>query len=388
MVHRPTRGDGPRRHGGGVPQLPGVPPSNLDASVYTDPERYELERTRVLRDSWLVGGRSEEIPEPGDHVLYEGHGETVAIVRQGDGSVRAFHNVCQHRGARIVSEERGEGAHAFTCPWHGWVYGRDGALRGVPDRGDFAEAQLEGLCAPPVAVEEWGGWLWIHLAGPDEAPDLVEFLGEIGDELAKYRMQDMVVLEKCVYDLPCNYKAVVDGFNETYHIEETHKVPKPAAESSRETSYAVFGPHSMMVVPLDPVSLEQLRESGDHFSLATCHYVVFPTAVFNNLPEHLQLFQPIPTGPHTTRFVCWELKYRDGDAEYDERVKNWWELILKPIVEQDVFVFEQLAKTRDSMAYTANRFNDRECKPTAYHTEMARRVGDGLAPVSVEKERS
>lgn len=382
-MHRPTRGDGPRRHGGDVAQLPGVPPSNLDASVYTDEARYALERERVLRHSWLVGGRSEEIPEPGDHVLYEGHGETVAIVRQGDGGVRAFHNVCQHRGARIVGEASGRGAHAFTCPWHGWVYGRDGSLRGVPDRGDFAEAQLEGLCAPPVAVTEWGGWVWIFLAGPDAAPDFVEHLGEIAGELARYRMQDMVVLEKCEYELPCNYKAVVDGFNEAYHIEATHKVPKSAVESARETSFAVFGPHSMMVVPLDPKSLAELQRTGDHLANATCHYVVFPNSVFNNLPDHLQLFQPIPTGPHTTRFVCWELKYKDGDAAYDERVRNWWELILKPIVEQDVHVFRELSKTRESMGYRANRFNERECKPTAYHEEMARRVGDGRTPVRV-----
>jgi phenylpropionate dioxygenase-like ring-hydroxylating dioxygenase large terminal subunit len=303
-----------------------------------------------------------------------------------DGGVRAFHNVCQHHGARIVAEERGRGAHAFTCPWHGWVYGRDGALRGVPDRGDFAEAQLAGLCAPPVAVEEWGGWPWIHLAGPDAAPPSVESLGEIGDELARYRMQDMVVLEECGSDLPCNYEAVVDGFDETDHIEETHKVGKPPVESSRRTSYAVFGPHSTMVVPLDPRSLESLHEDGDHLAHATRHSVVFPHAVLNTLPEPPQLFQPIPTGPHTTRFVCSELKYADGGAEYDERVENGWPLIPKPIVEQDVDAFERLAKTRDSMARTSNRFNERECKPTAYHAEMARRVGDGLAPGPFDEE--
>ena len=385
MVHRPTRGDRPRRHGGEVPQVPDVGPSVLDASVYTDPARYELERERVLRDTWLIAARGEEIPGAGDHVLYEGHGETVVIVRQADGGVRAFHNVCQHRGLRIVSEPEGRGSHAFTCPWHGWVYGRDGALRGVPDRGDFAEAQLAGLCAPKVAATEWGGWIWIHLAGPDAAPHLETYLGEIAGELAAYRMEDMFVADKCVYDLPCNYKAVVDGFNEVYHIEATHKVPRVLVEAARETSYAVFGPHSMMVVPLDPTTFEELKKTGDHFATSTCHYVVFPNAVFNNLPDHLQLFQPIPTGPHSTRFVVWELQYKDGDAAYRQRAEGGWS-ILKPIVEQDIFIFEELAKTRESMAYTENRFNERECKPTAYHREMARRVGDGAAPVRVDRD--
>lgn len=380
-MHRPTRGDGPRRHGAGVRQIPDVGPSVLDARVYTDERRYELERERVLRRSWLIAGRSAEVPEPGDHLLYEGHGETVVIVRQPDGSAAAFHNVCQHRGARIVSAS-GCGATRFTCPWHGWVYGSDGALRGVPDRQDFAPAQLEGLRAPPVAVEEWAGWIWIFLT-PEEAIPLRDWLGPLGPELEAYRMEEMFVAEKCVFEVPCNYKAVVDGFNEMYHVAELHKVPADGVKAGRETSYAVFGRNSMMVVPLSPAELDTLRETGDHPATVTCHYVVFPTAVFNNLPTHLQLFHPVPTGPHTTRFECWELQYADGDERYRKQVARHWEM-LKHVVGQDLFAFGELAKTRESMAYRANRFSDRECKPTAYHEEMARMVGEG-APVRVPK---
>jgi len=213
---------------------------------------------------------------------------------------------------------------------------------------------------------------------------LADWLGELAPELEPYRMQDMVVAEKLEYEVPCNYKVIVDGFNEAYHIAELHGVPAAAVKAARETSYAVFERNSMMVVPLDPGDLERLSKSGDHQANVTCHYVVFPNAVFNNLPEHLQLFLPIPTGPHTTRFQCWELIYPDGDEEYKQRVELGWRF-LKPVIEQDLFIFGELAQTRGSMGYQRNHFSDRECKPTAYHEAMARMVG-GEGPVRVSKD--
>ncbi len=163
MVHTPTRGDGPLRFGPSV-TLPDVGTGTVDASVYTDPERYERERATVLRRSWQVICRSSELAAVGDFITWEGHGETIVVVRRRDGGVSGFHNVCQHRGARIVAEESGC-ARRFTCRWHSWVYDLEGAVVGVPDREDFDAEMLEGVAAPPVECAEWGGWVWVVLAG-------------------------------------------------------------------------------------------------------------------------------------------------------------------------------------------------------------------------------
>ena len=173
MVFVPTRGDAPLRHGEGVPLLPeGAVPSELDASVYLDPARYELERTKVLNANWQILCRSSEIAATGDHVVWEGQGETIVVTRRRDGGVSGFHNVCMHRGARIVKES-GKGARRFNCRWHNWVYDAEGHVIGVPDREDFCPAQLEGLATPPVECDEWGGWVWAVLAGPGVAPPLL-----------------------------------------------------------------------------------------------------------------------------------------------------------------------------------------------------------------------
>ena len=108
-------------------------------------ERYEAERVEVLRRSWLIAGRSAELADPGDFVVYEGHGETVVVTRLDDGGVAAFHNVCQHRGARLVDHPAGC-AERFTCPWHGWVYDRTGDLVAVPERADFEQSSTSTGC--------------------------------------------------------------------------------------------------------------------------------------------------------------------------------------------------------------------------------------------------
>ncbi len=388
MVFKPTRGDAPLRVGTGIALVPDIPGSTVSADVYRDPTRFELERERVLRSSWMIAGRSSEASGTGDWLLYEGHGETVIVSRQADGSLAAFHNVCQHRGTRLSRGETSGCTRRFTCPWHGWVYDTTGAVVGVPEREDFAPEHLAGLRSPAVAVDEWGGWIWINLAGPDAAPALLDWIGpDIVTDLGRFGMEHMIVHEKWVTDIPVNYKAIVDGFNEVYHSTELHNVPAEFTKAARGTTFHLSGPNSMMFVPRAE-HLEKLAASGDHHQYTICHYVVFPNTVFNNNPRHIQMFQPIPLSVDQTRFICWELIYppdgaaadgsvADGaaavtDPEYDEYLAATmahWE-VLKGVVGEDLFVFNELSGTRHSMGYTRNVFSTRECKPVEYHTTM------------------
>ncbi|MGY1616095.1 aromatic ring-hydroxylating dioxygenase subunit alpha [Geodermatophilus sp. SYSU D00691] len=367
MVFVPSRGELPYRHGPGVPLLPAdAEPSSLPASVYLDPERYEQERAKVLARTWQIVCRSSEIANPGDHVVWEGQGETIVVTRRRDGGVAGFHNVCQHRGARIVKES-GCGARRFTCRWHNWTYDFEGNVLGVPDREDFAPEQLDGLAAPPVECDEWGGWVWVVLAGPGVAPPLLEWLGEdlVGD-LGAYRMEDMLLIDKLVWELPVNWKVVIDGFNENYHAPALHRVPPQDAKDGRESTFFHWGPHGMMVVPYKGV-LPKLKETRDHQSLAICHYTVFPTAVFNNNPNHIQLFRAVPLAVDRTRFETWELQYDpQGDEDYVAGVSAHWNR-LKDVVAEDVEIYGEVAATRTSSAYARNVFNDHECKITHFH---------------------
>lgn len=376
-VHVARRGDLPQRAGVGVPPTPDHGPSTMDTEVYRDSERHQRERRTVLATHWLIAGREEQVPEAGDWLTYEGHGESVVVVRQSDGSLAAFHNVCSHRGPAIVTALTGCGARRFTCPYHGWVYDTAGRLVGVPEREDFDPSHLD-TGAPAVAVDVWAGWIWINLLGPDRAPALVDAIGEeIAADLGAFKMEDMVLHEVLEFDVPVNYKAVVDGFNEIYHVTELHHVPPAFTKAAREATFHVVGDNYMCFVP-KPQHLDALADPGyDHHRFAICHYLVFPNTVFNCNPEHIQVFQPIPIEVDRTRFLCWEIVYRGDrdDPEYERyfhRTMAEWEA-LKQVVAEDISIYEQMARTKRSSAFTRQILSAREFKIAHYHDQMDRK---------------
>jgi phenylpropionate dioxygenase-like ring-hydroxylating dioxygenase large terminal subunit len=380
VVHVPTRGEVPVRLGPTVQRLPDYGPSVMDRSPYTDPVRFELERERVLGTHWLLACRSEQVEAPGDWFTYEGHGEVVVITRQRDGSLAAFHNVCLHRGAALVGPLTGCGARRFTCPYHGWVYDTTGALVGVPERQDFCADHIDGARTPPVAVDEWGGWVWINLLGPDAAPALLDTIGpEITADLGRFRMEDMVLHDVLEWDVPVSYKAIVDGFNEVYHVTQLHHVAPEFTKAARDLSMYIVGDNYMCFVPRAEW-LDRLDEDPDHHRYAICHYVVFPNTVFNCNPRHVQAFTPIPIDVDRTRFLCWELIY-PGDlddpeyAAYHEATMAHWDT-LKGVVGEDIGIYDQLARTKRSHGYTRHILSDRECKIAHYHEQMDRKIRD------------
>jgi choline monooxygenase len=180
------------RWGDGVPMVPADGAAVLARGDYSSQRRFELERDRVMRVSWFPGCRSSAIPNAGDYEVWSEFGDLLVIVRQPDLSVAAFHNVCQHRGARIVAES-GTCAKNFVCPWHGFVYGLDGKLIGVRDRDSFDPGMLDDRAAPKVAAEEWAGFVWINLAGDAAPRGLHESLDELVAEIAPYEVDRMDV---------------------------------------------------------------------------------------------------------------------------------------------------------------------------------------------------
>lgn len=378
-VHVPTRGNLPQRAGAGIRSVPEHGPSVMDADVYRDPARYERERHRVLATHWLIAGRSEQIRGAGDWITYEGHGESVVVTRQPDGSLAAFHNVCRHRGPAFVTDAAGCGARRFTCPYHGWVYDTSGRLVGVPEREDFDESVVESAHALPVAADEWGGWVWINLAGPDASVPLIDAIGpDIASDLGAFRMEDMILHEVLEFDVPVNYKAVVDGFNEIYHVTELHHVPPEFTKAARRASFHVVGDNYMCFVPKPEHLAELDAPDYDHHRYAICHYVVFPNTVFNCNPGHIQVFQPIPVAVDRTKFLCWEIVYA-GDHDDPEYSKYWRNTMahwagLKVVVGEDIGIYEQMARTKNSTAFRSQILSEREFKIAHYHAAMDRKI--------------
>jgi len=224
---------------------------------YADRVWHERERDLLWMRVWQVAGREDELPEAGDWKVHNLFDQSYILVRGRDGVIRGFVNACRHRG-NAFCEGKGRSAR-FTCPYHNWSYGLDGQLLAVarPDfQGtleDFVGAKEElGLVGVPVDC--FAGFIFIN-PDPDAAP-LADYLGEAAALLAPYRFEEMVPVGLNVREaLNCNWKIVMDAFQEGYHIQGVHPELIPAMDESKER-YSFIGDHSVATAPFGAANLE------------------------------------------------------------------------------------------------------------------------------------
>ena len=186
---------------------------------YTSPEFAALEMDRLWPRVWQVACREEELPAEGDFVEYAIGDQSVLVVRGGDGAINAFHNACMHRGTRLANGCGNLAGGAIQCRYHGWRYDLTGALIGVPDREEFPGLPAD-VRLGPVQCDTWGGFVFVNM--DHDAPPLLEFLDPIPKLLGPYRLEEMRFRSFQTVVLPANWKAVLDAFNEGYHVQGAH----------------------------------------------------------------------------------------------------------------------------------------------------------------------
>ncbi|TAL00301.1 MAG: aromatic ring-hydroxylating dioxygenase subunit alpha [Rhodospirillaceae bacterium] len=191
----------------------------LPGRRYTSSEFAAAEWEQMWTKAWLLLGRESEMPEPGDYQVEEIGLESILMVRQKDGGVRAFYNVCQHRGNRLVGAECG-GVDHFVCAYHGWKWGLDGGLEWVKDAEDFPADTCQKVRLAEIKCETFAGFVWVNM-DPD-CCSLREYLGPVWDLLQAFPLPDMRRYMALTTRVPCNWKCVHDNFNESYHVGVLH----------------------------------------------------------------------------------------------------------------------------------------------------------------------
>lgn len=226
----------------------GTGPVSLEP--YRSEEYFQLERERVFGRTWLIMGRVEDVPERGDYIVknVEVCNASILIARGADSVIRAFHNVCSHRGNQVVWEEKGSRKTMFKCPYHNWTYGSDGRLIAIFDEDKFFGVDKSKCGLDSVQCETWDGWIFINLNRENKV-GLREYLGKMGEFLSDIpypNPQRSVVIQAY---LKCNWKLLVDAFSESYHIPILHsKTIGPNFSSNDDPAGHLqnaefFGPH-------------------------------------------------------------------------------------------------------------------------------------------------
>jgi choline monooxygenase len=206
----------------------------IPAPWYFDPRIESLERDSVFAENWQVVGRADQVSQPGQFFTIDVNRDPLLIARGDDGKLRAFYNVCRHHAAAVVPEASGS-ARQFRCPYHGWTYTNDGALKGM--------VEFEGVCnfdrkdngLVPVRVDTWENFVFVNLAGA--APPLHEFLGKVPSLVAPLKITEKLhYFDRRIYTLKCNWKVYVDNYLDGgYHVPHAHKGLSSVVEYTKYT---------------------------------------------------------------------------------------------------------------------------------------------------------
>ena len=203
----------------------------LEGHRYTSREFFAREWEGMWTRVWLLLGRESEMPNEGDWQREDVGPESILMVRQADGSVKAFYNVCQHRGNQLVSAQLGSGKR-FVCRYHSWAFDIDGELKFAPDADDFPEGNPCGkLRLEEIPCETFAGFIWVNM--DPSCRDLKTFLGPIWDDWTRYELESWKRYVALTTTLPCNWKVVMDNFNESYHVPTVHRPTGASVERKR-----------------------------------------------------------------------------------------------------------------------------------------------------------
>ena len=193
---------------------------------YTSGEFFAKEWEGMWTKVWLLLGRAPEIPEPGDWQMEALGPEEILMVRQKDGGIKAFYNVCQHRGNPLVEGDKGHVLRRFVCKYHSWAYALEGVLDFAPDKEDFPQGNPCGkVRLEELRCETFAGFIWVNM--DPGCVSLKEFLGPIWEE---WESRDLHTWKRTMANsmwLPCNWKVVLDNFNESYHVPTVHQGATP-----------------------------------------------------------------------------------------------------------------------------------------------------------------
>jgi choline monooxygenase len=330
------------------PELPLERAHTIPNTWYTSPEVAALERDAVFARTWQVAGRRELVAQPGQYLTADVAGDPILVVRGEDGVLRAFVNVCRHKAARVCTEECGT-ATKLRCHYHGWTYDLAGNLRGVPEFDGVQDFRREDNGLPPVAVAEWGPFVWVHPEKPGEPLD--RFLGPLPSWVeVRNAFAGLTWYKRQSYDLACNWKVYVDNYLDGgYHVNTVHPGLAGVLDY-REYRTVCDGNTVLQSSPMKPAEGDAGRtRTGD----LAAYWWVYPNFMLNLYAGVMDTNLVLPLGTDRCR-VVFDFYFADGtpDDFKAESVK-----VAHQVQDEDIGVCEEVQRNLHGRSYATGRFS-------------------------------
>jgi phenylpropionate dioxygenase-like ring-hydroxylating dioxygenase large terminal subunit len=340
---------------------------SLPAWTYSDPEFFALEKERVFAPSWQVVCHESDLPNPGDWHTLDCLGESAIVVRGADGTLRAFVNVCRHRGSRLVDGASGC-ARKLVCPYHAWTYDLDGALVGVPDQASYPALDKARHGLAPVGLEVWHGFVFVRLA--DGGPSVADMMAPYEAMIAPYRFEELRALGRVTLrPRSVNWKTIGDNysdglhipiahagltrlFGKSYGVEATDHVDRMWGEMQDRPSANSSERAYQRLLPPVPELPEERQRTWLYFRL-------WPNVAFDIYPDQVDFMQWLPVSPSES--LIREISYALPDDRREMRAArylNW--RINRQVNAEDTALIARVQQGMASRSFTVGPLSDKE----------------------------
>jgi Rieske 2Fe-2S family protein len=362
----------------------------LDREYFVSNEIFKAEHERIFFRSWLLAGHVWQLEKPGSYFLFELERESVIVLRDGAGDIRAMHNHCRHRGSRLCKEASGTLGSTIVCPYHAWSYGLDGALRHVPTMSDVAGFDPADYPLHQVALTNWEGFLFVNLASQPQ-PFAEALPGLIG-RFKQWQPSELRAVDRRVYEVNANWKMFFHNFSECYHcplahpllnkltpfrnsendLDEGSVLGGPMWMSNREGSMSIGG--ERCAPPFAALTEEERAR--------VYYYTFFPGAFLSFHPDYVMVHRTLPLAIDRTRIVCEWYFHPDAMAVpgFDPNpAVEFWDMTNR----QDWDLCENAYRGVVSRAWQAGPYSELESQLAAFDRQYLRAIGAEAAPQNI-----
>lgn len=342
---------------------------SLPAWTYSNPEFFELERRELFLGSWQLVCHLADLPEPGDYFTLDILGESLVVIRGGDGQVRGFHNVCRHRGTRLLDGPSGNCAERITCPYHAWSYGLDGRLAAVPYEKEFKNLKRQDNGLKPLDLEIFQGFVFVRVIA-DDGPSVADQFSAVIDELKAHRFEDLKPLGKVTLrQRAVNWKQIADNYVDALHIPVAHSGLASLVGNSYKSEVA--GDIHRMSADLRPSrkagwsvrAYADILPAVEHLpgpaGRRWLYYRMWPNLAFDIYPDQIDFMQFIPVSP--TETLIREIAYALPDARREMRLARYLNWRINRVVNaEDTALVERVQAGMASASYSSGPFAESE----------------------------
>jgi Rieske 2Fe-2S family protein len=359
----------------------------LPQAYFTDPAILAQERERLLLNSWVAAGRAEQVAAPGAYFLADVAGQSVIVLRDRSGVIRAFYNVCAHRGSRLCEEHQGQFSETLQCPYHAWTYALDGRLVGAPSTADLEGFSKSDWPLRPVAVGTWEGFLFLNLS---PAPEPLErYLAPVWDRFTRFGTAGLRLGRSIEYTVRANWKLIVQNYSECYHCALVHpeltRLTPPTGGENDLVDGPFLGGYMDLNNPTGSMTVSG-RACGLPVSAAlpaedhsrVYYYSLMPNMLLSLHPDYVMYHILWPRGTGETYISCNWLFHPNTLAnpafDIDDGVR-FWDLTNR----QDWHVCELSQQGIESRGYRPGPYSHRESIPASFDRYYLKALGHGGA---------